>query len=144
MLEIGNGGMTAEEYRTHMSLWSMLAAPLIAGNDLRSTDAATRDILTNREVIGVDQDSLGKAGYRAVKSGDTEVWLRPLAGGAHAVALFNRGAAESEVAVRWSDIKLTGPLKVRDLWAHANVGAQADGYSAKVPSHGVVMLRVAE
>jgi alpha-galactosidase len=142
MLEIGNGGMNPDEYRTHMSLWSMLAAPLIAGNDLRNMDAATREILLNREVIAVDQDPLGKAAARAAKTGDAEVWVRPLAGGAHAVAVFNRGAAETEVAVKWADLKLAGPLRVRDLWAHTDRGPQAAGYAARVPAHGVVMLRI--
>src|SRR6185369_952660 len=78
MLEIGNGGMTDDEYRTHMSLWALLAAPLIAGNDLRSMTPATKAILTNAEVIAVDQDPEGKQGKRAWKEGDLEVWSRPL------------------------------------------------------------------
>ena len=92
MLEIGNGGMTDTEDRTHMSLWAILAAPLLAGNDLSNMPKTTLEILTNREVIAVDQDALGKQGRRIWQSGETEVWVRDLSGGAEAVAVFNRGA----------------------------------------------------
>jgi len=143
MLEVGNGGMTPVEYQTHFSLWAMIAAPLLAGNDLRNMPAETKEILLNREVIAVDQDKLGKGGYRIAQQGETEVWAKPLEQGAYAVALFNRGATEVEASVKWSDLKLSGPLKVRDLWAHADRGRMADGFTAKVASHGVVMIRVA-
>jgi len=142
MLEIGNGRMSPVEYRTHFSLWAILAAPLIAGNDLRSMTPETKEILTNKEVIAVDQDKLGKAGYRLTQNGETEVWARPLDKGDYAVALFNRGAAEAEVAVKWADLKLSGKPKARDLWAHADRGRLADGFTTKVASHGVVMIRV--
>jgi alpha-galactosidase len=142
MLEIGNGGMTDEEYRTHMSLWALLAAPLIAGNDLRSMTPATRAILINAEIIAVDQDPQGRQGKRVAKQGDLEVWARPLAGGALAVGLFNRGAQPAKVIARWSDLGITGRHKVRDLWAHA-VQPEADGeLAAEVPSHGVVMVKL--
>ena len=103
MLEIGNGGMTDTEYRTHMTLWSMLAAPLIAGNDLRdmSDDQA---ILMNREVIAIDQDKAGKQATRAWKGGDQEIWTRPLAGGDTAVAMFNRGKDAASMTVKWADV----------------------------------------
>jgi alpha-galactosidase len=91
MLEIGNGGITAVEYRTHMSLWSMLAAPLLAGNDIRSMNDDTKEILTNREAIAVDQDQAGHQGHRVSQSGETETWIRELADGGVAVALFNKG-----------------------------------------------------
>jgi alpha-galactosidase len=144
MLEIGNGGMTTEEYRTHFSLWSMVAAPLIAGNDLRSTSPEISEILLNKEVIAVDQDAAGKGGSRVAKDGDIEVWAKPLASGDYAVALFNLGAQEAKASANWKDIGWTGKHKVRDLWKHADLGEQADGYSAAVPSHGVVMLRVSK
>lgn len=142
MLEVGNGGMTNTEYRTHMSLWSLLAAPLLAGNDLRSIPPETMKILANREVIAVDQDPLGKQAKRVAKNGDLEVWARPLQDGAYAVGLFNRGEAAADVIARWSDVGFSGKGKVRDLWAHADRGSVADEYSAEVPSHGVVMIRV--
>src|ERR1044072_1850616 len=92
MLEVGNGGMTTDEYRAHFSLWAMMAAPLIAGNDIANMREVTRSTLLNKEVIAVDQDSLGVQGHRVHKDGDSEVWVKPLSGGAVAVLLFNRGA----------------------------------------------------
>jgi alpha-galactosidase len=142
MLEIGNGAMTETEYKTHMSLWAMLAAPLLAGNDLRSMSPEILAILTNREVIAVDQDKLGKQGQRVWKSGDQEIWTRSLSGGAQAVAFFNRGADAAKVTVRWADLGISGNLKLRDLWLHQNVEAQGPEYSVTIPGHGVVMLRV--
>jgi alpha-galactosidase len=141
MLEIGNGGMTDTEYRTHMSLWSILAAPLLAGNDLRSVPPNILAILTNNEVIAIDQDALGKQGKRVAKNGDLEVWARPLAGGSWAVGLFNRGNASAKVTFHAADVGLTRLTKIRDLWAHADQKAAAE-YSAEVPSHGVAMLMV--
>jgi alpha-galactosidase len=142
MLEIGNGGMTDTEYRTHMSLWSMLAAPLLAGNDLRAMSPSILAILTNGEVIAIDQDKGGKQGQRVWQSGDQEVWVRELDGGDTAVAVFNRGAADAEVKVEWVDLKVKAPAKARDLWAHQDVKLKGDSLIAKVPSHGVVMWRV--
>jgi alpha-galactosidase len=141
MLEIGNGGMNENEYKTHMTLWSILAAPLIAGNDLRNMSKSIHDILTNPEVIAIDQDKDGHQGRRASKSGDQEIWVRPLAGGAHAVALFNLGGADAEMAVKWSDLKLK-PAHARDLWTRQDVKLAGAEYKATVPGHGVVLLRV--
>ena len=109
MLEIGNGGMTDDEYRTHMSLWSILAAPLLAGNDLRDMTPAINAILTNKEVIAVDQDQDGRQGRRAWSSGEQEIWIRDLAGGAKAVAIFNRGDAEAKTSATWSDLNNPRP-----------------------------------
>jgi alpha-galactosidase len=143
MLEIGNGGMSETEYKTHMSLWSILAAPLLAGNDLRDMKPSILEILTNREVIAVNQDEVGKQGKRIARSGDQEVWARPLHDGSHAVALFNRGSSSATVTVKWTDLGLTDvPKHARDLWAHADVPITAPEYSTTVPSHGVVLLRV--
>jgi alpha-galactosidase len=141
MLEIGNGGMNEAEYKTHMTLWSMLAAPLIAGNDLRDMSKGIHDILTNREVIAIDQDKQGEQGRRASQSGDQETWVRPLAGGACAVALFNRGGADAEMTVKWAELKLK-PAHARDLWEHRDVKLSGAEYKATVPGHGVVLLRV--
>jgi alpha-galactosidase len=142
MLEIGNGAMSVDEYRTHMSLWSILAAPLIAGNDVRDMSADISSILLNKEVIAVNQDKLGKQGVRVSKSGDIEVWSRPLADGSIAVCLFNRGADRTKVAAQWSDLGIKGSKSVRDLWAHADAGKASGIYSADVPSHGVVMIKL--
>ena len=142
MLEIGNGGMTDTEYRLHMSLWSILAAPLLAGNDLRNMTPATLEILTNREVIAVNQDRLGKQGKQVWKSGDQEIWTRELSGGAMAVAIFNRGKEEAKVAVKWADLGLAKRKKVRDLWLHKEIDTPDVEYTATVQGHGVVLMRV--
>jgi alpha-galactosidase len=141
MLEIGNGGMSEAEYRTHMSLWSMLAAPLIAGNDIRSMTPAIKEILANKEVIAIDQDKDGHQAKRLSKEGDTEIWTRPLAGGAQAVAFFNRSATPATMKLKWLDAGKS-PGKARDLWAHADVKVVGNEYSTEVPAHGVVLLRV--
>ena len=142
MMEVGNGGMTADEYKTHFSLWAMLAAPLIAGNDVRNLTEETKEILLNRDVIAVDQDPQGTQGYRLSKDGNSEIWVRPLAKGTYAVALFNRGAASAQISVKWADLKLKGKPRVRDLWAHKDLGRFPGQFRAQVPSHGVVMIRV--
>ena len=144
MLEVGNGGMTDVEYRTHFSMWAMLAAPLIAGNDLRSMNSATREILTNKEVIAIDQDPLGREGHRARKDGDLEVWTRELADGSRAAALLNRSATDQEITLKWTDLGYPSHLSatLRDLWLHKDVGSFKDHYTVKVPSHATVMLRV--
>jgi alpha-galactosidase len=142
MLEIGNGGMNADEYRTHMSLWSMLAAPLLAGNDLRTASPEILAILTNRDVIAIDQDKDGKQGHRAWKVGDQEIWVRDLAGGDRAVAIFNRGTAPADVKVKWSELDVKAPAHAMNLWAHQEEKLQGGELTASVPSHGVVLLRV--
>jgi alpha-galactosidase len=145
MLEIGNGGMTDDEYRTHMSLWSILAAPLLAGNDLRNMTPAIAAILMNREVIAVDQDKDGKQGRRISKSGDQEVWAKPLFGGAVAVGLFNRSSTPAEVTLKWSELGLAYvPTHARDLWAHSDLRVEGAQYSTTVPAHGIAMIRVAQ
>jgi alpha-galactosidase len=144
MLEIGNGGMTAVEYRTHMSLWSMLAAPLLAGNDIRSMTDETKEILLNKDVIAIDQDAAGHQGHRASQNGETEVWVKELRDGGMAVALFNRGEAEATMKAVWADLGIRRAKKVRDLWAHKELSGADEGYSAQVPAHGVAMLRVSK
>ena len=141
MLEIGNGGMSDTEYQTHMSLWAMLAAPLLAGNDLRSMAPSILSILTNRDVIAVDQDRDGRQGKRVWKSGDQEIWVRPLSGGANAVAVFNRGQQPASVPVKWADFGLKAPKSAWDLWGHKPVSVTGD-VTAAVPAHGVAMWRV--
>ncbi len=142
MLEVGNGGMTADEYRTHFSLWALLNAPLIAGNDLRSMSTETRDILTNREVIAVDQDWGGSQGVR-VRAGEDEVWVKPMSDGSKAVVLLNRGASAAEMAASPAEIGFGGDasLTARDLWAHEERPLDG-GLSASVPAHGAAMFVV--
>ncbi len=143
MLEIGNGGMTNVEYETHMSLWAMLSAPLLAGNDLRNMSAATHDILTNKEVIAIDQDKLGQQARRFSKDGGGEAWVKRLSNGDLAVGLFNRSEGMETVVARWEILGLTGKHKIRDLWTHSDLGAFRDAYSAAVQAHGVILLRIA-
>ena len=142
MLEIGNGGMNDDEYRTHMSLWSILAAPLLAGNDLRNVPPNILAILTNRDVIAIDQDKAAKQGTRAWQSGEQEIWVRPLEGGDRAVAVFNRGAAAATINVQWAHLKMSTPSRVRDLWSHQDEHFQGAEHAVTVPAHGVVMWRV--
>jgi alpha-galactosidase len=145
MLEIGNGGMTADEYRTHMSLWSLLAAPLIAGNDLRTMTDETKSILMNAEVIAIDQDPEFQSVTEVSHVGKIEVLLRPLGDGSVALGIFNRG---SEPATeKFARIHLPGrfvgkTLQVRDLWKHADVAFTGDELTTNVPKHGVVLLRI--
>ncbi|MGH9486711.1 MAG: glycoside hydrolase family 27 protein [Terriglobales bacterium] len=141
MLEIGNGGMSDTEYRTHMSLWAMLAAPLIAGNDLGKMTPDILAILTNRDVIAVDQDPLGRQGWRASHEGSLETWKRPLAGGATALALFNRGTQAASMTATWAKLGVRANPQIRDLWEHRNFRSPGH-YTVTVPAHGVVMLRV--
>jgi len=144
MMEVGNGGMTSAEYRAHFSLWAVLAAPLIAGNDVRSMTPEIKDILTNAEVIAVDQDKLGRQGRRIRKNGELEVWSKILGDGTRAVILLNRGPSEGELSVSWEELGYPGhlPARVRDLWAHKDVGSFTGSYSAKVASHSVVMVKI--
>ncbi|MGA2538390.1 MAG: glycoside hydrolase family 27 protein [Terracidiphilus sp.] len=141
MLEIGNGHMTDDEYRTHMSLWSLVASPLLAGNDVRSMTDATKAILLNKEVIAIDQDPLGKQAS-PVKNGDLETWIKPMADGSVAVGVVNLGAGAAEATVKAGDLGLSGNVKARDLWAHQDVKFNDGVYSASVPSHGVLLLKV--
>jgi alpha-galactosidase len=147
MLEVGNGGMTDTEYRSHFTMWALMAAPLIAGNDLREMSQATRDILTAPEVIAVNQDPLGNQGTLVGKIEGTtkpEVWAKTLAGeNVRAVALLNRSGETAEISVQWVELGLPdGPAAVRDLWLRADRGTFPSGYTAIVPSHGVVLIRV--
>lgn len=144
MLEVGNGGMTVPEYRAHFSLWAILAAPLIAGNDLRSMTPEIQKILTNREVIAVDQDPIGRQGRRVHKDGDLEVYARQMKDGSRAVVLLNRGTSEKEISVAWEDLGYPAHLSaaVRDLWQGKDLGQFKEKFSAPVDPHSVVMLRV--
>jgi alpha-galactosidase len=144
MLEVGNAGLSFEEARAHFSLWAILAAPLIAGNDLAAMTPQTRAILTNREVIAVDQDPLGIEGKRVARDGELEVWARPLKGGGRAVVLLNRGAAARVVKVDWEALGYPAHLKasVRDLWAGKDLPKATGAFAAEVAAHGVVMVRV--
>jgi alpha-galactosidase len=143
MLEVGNGKMNAEEYRTHMSLWAILAAPLLAGNDIATMSPETTAILTNREVIAIDQDSAGKQGDRVWAEGPKEIWVRNLSDGSKAVGLFNRLEHPLEMHVKFSDVGFANPSHVRNIWAAKDLGAITEFHTV-VPSHGVILLRLSK
>ncbi|HEY4841048.1 MAG TPA: glycoside hydrolase family 27 protein [Terriglobales bacterium] len=144
MLEVGNGGMSTIEYRSHFSLWAILAAPLMAGNDLRTMTPEIREILTNKEVIGVNQDALGREGQRVWKDGDREVWSKQEQDGSRVVVLLNRGDSAQTIPLNWEQIGYPGhlPATVRDLWAHKELGKFAGEFSSTVPPHGVSMVSI--
>lgn len=143
--QIGSGDMTDDAYRAEFSLWSLMAAPLIIGADVHAMDSVTRSILLNKEVIAVDQDPRGVQGRKVRSDAGSEVWSKQLAQpGQRAVVLFNRTATPAKIAFSWTEVGLKrGNATVRDLWAHTDRGRAVDGWSAEVPSHGVVMVRVA-
>jgi len=145
MMEVGNG-LTDIEGQTHFSMWAILAAPLIAGNDLRSMSAATKATLTNTEVIAVDQDPMGMQGRLVASPGtNLQVWSKTLSGtNTRAVALLNRGTSTASITVQWSALGIpTGSATVRDLWSHTDLGTFTGSYTASsIPGHGVTMLKV--
>jgi alpha-galactosidase len=147
MLEVGNRSLTAREGRSHFSMWAISAAPLWAGTDLTRMNAATRATLTNHEAIAVDQDPLGAGPVRISGSGRTgaQVWAKPLGArtsGVDAVLLLNLTSSPKKISIRWSDLGLLPNAKVRDLWAHKELGTFANEYSATIPSHGSKLLKV--
>ena len=145
MLEVGNGGMTNEEYRTHLSLWAMMAAPLIAGNDVAHMSKPIQSLLLNKEIIALDQDALGKPGHRIWKDGDLEVWSRDLTGGNRAVLFLNRGKSPADIHVTWPQIGYPEKLNatLHDLWKGSDIATMQGSYTAhQVPSHGVAVLTV--
>ena len=140
MLEVGNGGMTDDEYHTHMTLWAILAAPLLAGNDLSKMTPETLAILTNKQVIAIDQDPLGQQGDRVSAIGFSEIWARPLSGGARAIGLFNRADHPEPITLRLDQVGLTQST-LHDVWADKDVSATDGAYTTTVPAHGSVLLR---
>jgi alpha-galactosidase len=134
--------LTPNEQYAHVSLWSLVAAPLIFSGDVTRLDAFTLSLLTNDEVIDVDQDPLGKPGRRVWKQGPLEVWARDLEDGSKAVGLFNRGEGTAEVAATWTDLGVSGRQTVRDLWRQKDVGVFEARYAAPVGRHGVVMVKL--
>ncbi|MFE2358458.1 NPCBM/NEW2 domain-containing protein [Streptomyces parvulus] len=143
MLEVGNGGMTDTEYRTHFSMWSIMAAPLLIGADLRSAPQSAFDILSNEEVIAVDQDELGRQGKVIASENGRWVIAKELADGSRAVALFNESDQPQRVSTtaRAAGLPHSAGYRVRDLWKHADTHT-AGKISATVPAHGTVLVRV--
>ncbi|MGB2901604.1 MAG: glycoside hydrolase family 27 protein [Candidatus Acidiferrum sp.] len=144
MLEVGNGGMKRDEYRTHMALWAILAAPLLAGNDLRSMSPETKELLMNSEILAVDQDAKGAQGRRVWQEGPLEIWVKPLADGSQAVGLFNRSESATKMTLDFKSIGAPASAKLRDLLDHKDLGTIQNSYSADVPTHGVVLVKVSK
>jgi alpha-galactosidase len=144
MLQVGNDSLTVSESRAHFSLWGLLAAPLMAGNDLRAMSDDVSDILTNEEVISIDQDVLGRQGYKVRDDGDLEVWVRQLHDGSRAVVLFNRGETDQDMTVNWTEMGYPSEMTVtvRDLWLKRDLGSFSGHFTASVPSHDVIMVRI--
>ncbi|HBB91808.1 MAG TPA: alpha-galactosidase [Bacteroidales bacterium] len=136
--------LTPNEQYTQISLWALVAAPLIFSGDIVRLDEFTLSLLTNDEIIEVDQDPLGKPGYRVTKTGDLEVWKRELEDGSIAVGLFNRGEEPAKVTALWSDLQISGKHQVRDLWRQKDAGVFSKEYSVKVGRHGVVMVKISK
>ncbi|AXC13945.1 Alpha-galactosidase precursor [Acidisarcina polymorpha] len=143
MLEVGNGGMTDAEYRTHMSLWALLGAPLILGNDPRDLDDATRKILLNREVIAIDQDPGQGRGKVLSRKDNIEIWIKPLGDGSIVIGIVNADVRRKRVELAWKDVGLVqAPLHLRDLWAHKYLTTHSSGVAATLDSHQTLLLRV--
>jgi len=155
MLEVGNG-MSANEDRSHFTLWCLMAAPLMAGNDLRSMSKEMSEILCNREVIAVDQDSLGIQGFRLSTADSVETWAKPLARGDWAVCFLNRSAVTKAMNVDWMKIVIHDELsgrtfdagkhayRVRDLWQKKNLGTTKATFATNLTSHNVLLFRMTE
>ena len=145
MLEVGRG-MTTEEDKSHFSMWCIMSAPLVLGNDLTTISQQTTDILTNGEVISVNQDTTGEQAHLVTDNGSgLQVWAKNINGKQsveRAVILFNRADYATKMSVKWKDLNLSGSANVRDLWLHADLGIMDSMYTALVPSHGVKMLKV--
>lgn len=145
MLQVGNGALTENEGRAHFSVWSIFSSPLLAGNDITAMSEATRTILTNREVIELDQDPLGLQGALIRTTGEVQVFAKPLAQcGARGVVLLNRGDVPTQVNLTWPDIWLVpgGAASIRDLWAHADLAPSTIGIAVTVPAHDAVALKI--
>jgi alpha-galactosidase len=144
LIQLGNGGMTPDEYRSQLNLWAVLAAPMMLGNEVRIMTKDTVALLTNPEVIAVDQDPSARQAKRVAQNGQTEVWARNLADGSIAVGFFNRSAQSAPVAVSWEQIGITGPWRARDLWWHQNIGTANGRYVVFLTGHTSLLLRLSK
>lgn len=145
MLEVGNEGLTTNEARAHFTMWCMLAAPLIAGNDIRNMSEDVKSILTNKELISIDQDKLGKQGFKILDLGNFEIWQKPLDDNEIAICLLNLENKEYNYTVEWSKIKIqnfTGKYNIKNLWENKIVGDTDNTKTFLIPARDVVMLRL--
>jgi alpha-galactosidase len=136
--------LTPNEQYTHISLWCLLCSPLLIGCDMTKLDEFTMNLLSNDEVLEVNQDPLGRQAARVAKHGTAEVWAKDMEDGSKAVGLFNLGEEDAPVTATWSDLGLTGKRMVRDLWRQVNLGKSSGQFQATVPRHGVVLVRIAK
>jgi alpha-galactosidase len=145
MLEVGNGDMTLAESRAHFSLWCMLAAPLIAGNDIRNMKPEIHEILTNKEAIAIDQDLMGKQGTRIVDDASHQIWTKELSNGQWAVCILNAAPNAAQIQLNFKDLPFAAnnTYHVRDLWTHSNVGNTTTNFSRQIESHDVALLQLA-
>jgi len=146
MLEIGNGVLTTSEERSHISMWSMFSAPLIAGNDIRNMAAQTNTVLTNKEVLDIDQDSLGISATRWMKYADLEIWFKPLSNHNFAFCLLNRSnqpiTINQDLKTMIKGYKVDDSYNIRDLWKHRDIGATRDNVTGTIAAHDVLMLKL--
>lgn len=143
MLEVGNPGLTIAESRAHFSLWCILAAPLMAGNDVRNMRPEIRDILTNKEVIAIDQDPLGKQGFRFMQHPGKEIWAKELSNGEWAVCFLNSGENDLHLRIQWNHLSfLKGTYKIRDLWQKKDIGTTKERFVRSISPHDVVLVRL--
>lgn len=153
MLEVGNGGMSYDEYKTHFSMWAMLAAPLMAGNDLRKMDVQTKEILTNVDIIALDQDKLGQQATKFMDMGEYEIWAKPLSNNEIAICFMNRTNQPWKLNYDWKKHTMHFATQVNlhkkvytvfDLWEHKNIGLTRDNLVNEIPAHGVLVVRLSE
>ena len=147
MLEVGvKGGLNETEERTQFSMWCIMASPLFLGNDVLNMPQYAKEIVMNREMIAIDQDPLGIQGdvVKEYNNGSLQVWMKELGNGSKAVALFNRSGKSEKIAALWKDLGITGKMKVRDLWEHADKGVFTESYSVEVSSHSAVVIRLSK
>jgi alpha-galactosidase len=141
-VELHPSRLTPSEQMTHISLWSLLAAPILLGCDLAQLDPFTQKLLTNDEVLDVNQDPLGKQASRRAQDGLLEVWAKSMADGTVAAGLFNRGMEAAKVTAKWTDLGLSGRQPVRNLWLRKEAGQFDGAFTATVPAHGVVLVKI--
>jgi alpha-galactosidase len=143
MLEVGNKGLTPAESRAHFSLWCVIAAPLMAGNDVRNMSNDVRDILTNKEVIAIDQDPLGKQGYQFMNHPGKQIWVKELSDGCWAVCFFNNSDEAVKLRINWANFTfLAGNYEIQDLWKKKNVGTTAKNFEGKVDALDVILVKL--
>ena len=154
MMEVGNGGLSTNESRAHFTMWAMLAAPLIAGNDLRSMSKETKEILTNKEVIAINQDSLGVQGLKYVITDSVETWLKPLKNGDWAITFLNRSVHPKPISFNWKAAVISDTVskrdfngqitdyKIRNVWTKKEAGDTRKSLQATIPGHDVLAFRL--